>query len=63
MQLEKLEDLNKYITILIVDDKPKEIESLQLALEQEYETVWAVEKAEQALEYLPKTNILLADYD
>jgi CheY-like chemotaxis protein len=63
MQLEKLEDLNKYITILIVDDNSGDRESLQLALEQEYETVWAVEKAEEASKYLSKTNILLADYN
>ena len=63
MALEKLEDLNRYITILIVDDERDIRESLQLALEQEgYENVWAVEKAEQALGRLSKTNILLADY-
>ncbi|MBN1350407.1 response regulator [candidate division KSB1 bacterium] len=64
MELQKLEDLNRYITILIVDDEEVVRESLKLALEQEqYENVWAVQSSEEALKYLQKTNILLADYD
>ena len=56
-KLEKLEDLNRYITILIVDDKKAIRESIKEALAQEdYEEVWAVETAEEALEYLPRTN-------
>ncbi len=63
MELSKLEDLEKYITILIVDDNNDSRKSLSDALEQEgYESIWTVETAEEAYNYLPKTNILLVDY-
>ena len=63
LKFKKLEDLNRYITILIVDDDEFVRNSLLMALNQEnYENVWAVENAQEAIKLLPKTNILLSDY-
>ena len=61
--LKNFEDLNRYITILIVDDEEKVRTRLKRTLDGEgYECVWAYETIEEAEKFLPKTNILLADH-
>jgi PAS domain S-box-containing protein len=63
MELKSLEDLEKYITILIVDNNVKVRVELKKTFERMgYLTVWAVAKAEDAYKYLPMTNILITDY-
>jgi CheY-like chemotaxis protein len=63
MEPKSLEDLEKYITILIVDDDDDVRKMLSEAFKKAgYETVWAVETADEAYQYLEFTNILFADY-
>jgi PAS domain-containing protein len=64
MELKRLEDLEKYITILIVESDNKLRDELQSTFKQVgYKFVWAVEKAKDAFKYLSKTNIMITNHN
>ena len=64
MSKHSLDDLTRFITILIVDDQVIFRESTKESLNRYgFDTVWIAGTWEEAMDHLPATNILLTDFE
>ena len=62
--LKKFEDLNKFLSIIIVDDDPRILKTMKFALQQEgYENILTYADSNIPENNLKNANILLSDYD
>jgi nitrogen-specific signal transduction histidine kinase/PAS domain-containing protein len=62
--LKKIDDLNKFLSIIIVDDNPKYLRSMKLTLQQDgYKNIQTFMNSNIPEENLKNANILLTDYN